>query len=59
MDVKLLVYAHPAELERQICKWTRDFGYTLQGSVSVGFNTNGTTIYVATMVQSPTKGGKK
>jgi hypothetical protein len=59
MDVKLLVYTHPGELERQIRKWTREYGYTLQGSVSIGTNPNGSTVYVATMVESPKKGGKK
>lgn len=59
MDVKLLVYSHPAELERQIRKWINEYGYALQGSVSVGTNQNGTTIYVATLVESPKKGGRK
>ena len=56
MEVKLLIYTQPLELERQIRKWSADYGYTLLGPVTLGLNQNGNVAYVATMVK---KGGKK
>lgn len=51
MDVKILIYTLPRELEKNIEKWAVDYGYKLQGPVTVGINSSGSTIYVATMVK--------
>lgn len=51
MEVKILIYSSPFELERQIKKWTLEYGYSLQGSVTMGTNTNGNIVYLATMIK--------
>lgn len=51
MEVKLLIYTTPFELERQIKKWVNEFGYSLHGAVTMGLNQNGNVTYVATMVK--------
>ncbi len=58
MEVKVLCYTNPLELERQITRWSREFKYTLQGPVTVGINQNGNTIYVGTMVKDDEGGDK-
>ncbi|ATS93471.1 hypothetical protein P1A145kb_p071 [Pectobacterium phage DU_PP_I] len=51
MEVKILVYTNPAELQTNIKKWVNEFEYSLKGPVSVGTNINGNTIYVATLTK--------
>lgn len=50
MEVKILVYTTPLSLEKAIVlHFSR--GFNLKGSVTVGVNQQGNTIYVATMVK--------
>lgn len=51
MEVKILIYTNPIELQTNIKKWVNEFDYSLKGPVSVGTNTNGNTIYVATLTK--------
>ncbi|QYC52578.1 hypothetical protein [Salmonella phage SSBI34] len=50
MEVKLLNYTNMQTLEDAIEKWY-GYGYKLAGSVTVGINGNGNTIFVATMIK--------
>lgn len=51
VEVKILVYTNPVELQTNIKKWVNEFEYSLKGPVSVGTNINGNTIYVATLTK--------
>lgn len=51
MEVKLLIYTKPFELERQVQRWVQEYGYSLHGAVTMGLNQNGNVTYVATMVK--------
>lgn len=51
MEVKILVYTNPTELQNNIKRWVNEFDYSLKGPVTVGTNTNGNTIYVATLTK--------
>lgn len=51
VEVKILVYTNPTELQINIRKWVNEFDYSLKGPVTVGFNPNGNTIYVATLTK--------
>lgn len=50
MEVKLLCYTNLAILENIIGK-CYGHGYHLVGSVTIGANNNGNTIYLATMIK--------
>ncbi|UZZ63983.1 hypothetical protein A71_177 [Escherichia phage A7_1] len=50
MDVKILTYTNTLSLERRIVEYY-DYGYKLMGSVTTGINSNGNTIYLATMIK--------
>lgn len=51
MDVKVLTYTSPQEIEKVIKRWVNEFEYTLAGPVSVGTSNHGNTIYVATLIK--------
>jgi hypothetical protein len=50
MEVQLLCYTNLSVLENAIEKWY-GYGYHLAGSVTIGVNSNGNTIYLATMIK--------
>lgn len=50
MEVQLLCYTVLSTLENTIEKWY-GYGYRLAGPVTVGVNSNGNTIFVATMIK--------
>lgn len=51
VEVKILVYTNPTELQMKIKKWINEFEYSLKGPVTVGINPHGNTVYVATMTK--------
>ncbi|QUL77338.1 hypothetical protein [Escherichia phage vB_EcoM-LTH01] len=50
MDVKILSYTNLLALQKFILKHY-DYGYKLIGPVTTGINSNGNTIYLATMIK--------
>lgn len=50
MEVKILSFRSPLRLEHKIQEM-HEYGFFLVGSVTVGINENGNTIYVATMAR--------
>lgn len=51
VEVKILVYTSPLELQGKLKKWINEFEYSLKGPVTVGVNMNGNTVYVATLTK--------